>query len=78
MARDNGPLYVVPGSHRRGYIQHIDTPSHLGLPEDQFSFDKALPIDGEKGSVPRGKQTRPLVYPDASSSLSSLHIFCPR
>lgn len=30
---NNGPLYVVPGSHKFGFIEHSDTSSHLGLPE---------------------------------------------
>lgn len=49
---DNGPLYVVPGSHRRGYMKHVDTPSHLGLPESEgFSFETAVPIDGDAGDA---------------------------
>lgn len=72
---DNGPLYVVPGSHKHGYtllswqlalscsnltaqhlvghryIAHKDTESHLGLPEDQFSFDNAVPVNGKAGDT---------------------------
>merc|ERR1719183_816404 len=33
LQRNNGPLYVVPGSHKFGFLEHSDTASHLGLPE---------------------------------------------
>ena len=46
VALDNGPLYVIPGSHREGHIEHIDTASHLGL-DEKWSFDKAIPVDGK-------------------------------
>ena len=59
MARDNGPLYVVPGSHRNGYLKHYDTPSHLGLPQEQFNFDNALAIDGAvEGGWGKGRPVR--------------------
>ena len=45
---DNGPLYVVPGSHKLGHLEHIDTPSHLGVSGD-WTFDDALRIDGKAG-----------------------------
>ena len=45
---DNGPLYVVPGSHRFGHLPHVDTPSHLGLPAD-WGFGGALCIEGNAG-----------------------------
>lgn len=48
---DNGPLYVVPGSHRLGHLPHVDTPSHLGVPADDWSFDDALRIDASAGDV---------------------------
>ena len=49
-ALDNGPLYVVPGSHRLGHVPHRDTPSHLGV-GDEWSFDDALRIDGAAGDT---------------------------
>merc|ERR1719265_461256 len=49
-ALDNGPLYVVPGSHRFGHLEHVDTPSHLGV-RDDWSFDDALRIDGKAGDT---------------------------
>jgi phytanoyl-CoA hydroxylase len=48
MRLDNGPLHVIPGSHRFGHIHHVDTPSHLGLPAD-WSFDDSVCIDGDAG-----------------------------
>lgn len=48
LQRDNGPLYVVPGSHRFGHLEHVDTPSHLGLPAD-WSFGDGLCIEGQAG-----------------------------
>ena len=51
-ALDNGPLYVVPGSHRLGHIPHWDSPSHLAVSGDEWSFDNALRIDGVTN--PRG------------------------
>lgn len=47
----NGPLYVVPGSHKRGYMQHEDTDSHLALPEREYAFDEAICVDGEAGDT---------------------------
>lgn len=47
---DNGPLYVVPGSHRWGHIEHIDTPSHLGL-DSRWTFEMGVPIDGTAGDA---------------------------
>jgi len=48
LSRDNGPLYVIPGSHRFGHLQHVDTPSHLGLPPE-WTFGDGLCIEGEAG-----------------------------
>ena len=45
----NGALYVVPGSHRLGMLPHIDTFSHLGLDEDEWPWERALPICGAAG-----------------------------
>mmetsp|Transcript_55058 Transcript_55058/g.141752 ORF Transcript_55058/g.141752 Transcript_55058/m.141752 type:complete len:383 (-) Transcript_55058:64-1212(-) len=49
--RDNGPLCVVPGSHRLGHVEHVDTPSHLGVREAEWSFEDALRIDGAAGDT---------------------------
>lgn len=45
----NGALYVVPGSHRLGQLQHIDTFSHLGLDPDEWPWERALPVTGRAG-----------------------------
>ena len=45
----NGALHVVPGSHRLGQLKHIDTFSHLGLDDDEWPWERALPIVGEAG-----------------------------
>jgi ectoine hydroxylase-related dioxygenase (phytanoyl-CoA dioxygenase family) len=45
----NGALYVVPGSHRLGQLKHIDTFSHLGLDEDEWPWEAALPVTGQAG-----------------------------
>lgn len=45
----NGALYVMPGTHRLGVLPHIDTSSHLGLDEHEWSWDKALPVIGRAG-----------------------------
>jgi ectoine hydroxylase-related dioxygenase (phytanoyl-CoA dioxygenase family) len=53
-AKDNGPLYVIPGSHKEGHIAHVDTPSHLGLSEDEgwhFGMEGSLAIDGKAGDA---------------------------
>jgi phytanoyl-CoA hydroxylase len=47
----NGALYVVPGSHRLGQLQHIDTFSHLGLDPDEWPWERALPIEGSAGDA---------------------------
>jgi len=48
---NNGPLYVLPGSHKRGYIDHIDTSSHLGLPGDAYNTESPgmIAIEGKAG-----------------------------
>ena len=51
---DNGPLYVIPGSHKNGHIDHVDTQSHLGLTEEEgysFEMKTAIPIDGRAGDA---------------------------
>ena len=45
----NGALHVVPGSHQLGQLKHIDTFSHLGLEEDEWPWESALPISGKAG-----------------------------
>ena len=45
----NGALHVVPGSHRLGQLKHIDTFSHLGLAEDEWPWESALPVSGQAG-----------------------------
>jgi len=46
---ENGALYVVPGSHNMGQLKHVDTFSHLGLDEDEWPWEAALPIEGKAG-----------------------------
>ena len=45
----NGALHVAPGSHKYGQIRHVDTFSHLGLDEDEWPWEAALPIVGQAG-----------------------------
>jgi phytanoyl-CoA hydroxylase len=45
----NGALHVVPGSHRMGVLEHVDTFSHLGLAEEEWPWERAVPIIGEAG-----------------------------
>ncbi len=45
----NGALHVVPGSHKQGQLRHVDTFSHLGLDEDEWPWEAALPIVGQAG-----------------------------
>lgn len=45
----NGALYVVPGTHKKGQLRHVDTFSHLGLDEDEWPWEAAVPITGEAG-----------------------------
>ncbi len=47
----NGALHVIPGSHRWGTLQHVDTFSHLGLDEAEWSWDRAVPICGDPGDT---------------------------
>jgi hypothetical protein len=48
LQRNNGPLYVVPGSHKFGFIEHSDTASHLGLPD--WSTSDAICVEAPAGS----------------------------
>src|SRR5579872_3706419 len=45
----NGALHVVPGSHRMGVLDHVDTFSHLGLDADEWPWERALPMAGKAG-----------------------------
>lgn len=47
----NGALHVVPGSHRMGQLAHVDTFSHLGLDEQEWPWERALPIVGAAGDA---------------------------
>jgi phytanoyl-CoA hydroxylase len=47
----NGALHVVPGSHRLGQLQHVDTFSHLGLDPDEWPWERSLPIVGQAGDA---------------------------
>ena len=47
----NGALHVVPGSHRLGQLKHVDTFSHLGLAEDEWPWESALPVIGKAGDA---------------------------
>jgi phytanoyl-CoA hydroxylase len=46
---ENGALHVVPGSHRMGTLEHIDTFSHLALDPGEWPWQRALPIPGRAG-----------------------------
>lgn len=48
---ERGALHVVPGSHKLGMLDHVDTESHLGLPLDAWPWDAALAIEGEPGDA---------------------------
>ncbi|MDA3963447.1 MAG: phytanoyl-CoA dioxygenase family protein [Planctomycetota bacterium] len=45
----NGALHVVPGSHRLGMLEHIDTSSHLALDSANWPWQRSLPICGQAG-----------------------------
>ncbi len=47
----NGALHVVPGSHQLGQLKHVDTFSHLGLEEDEWPWESALPVIGKAGDA---------------------------
>jgi len=48
---NRGALHVVPGSHRFEVLDHVDTESHLGLDPRTWTFDKALPVEGDAGDA---------------------------
>jgi len=45
----NGALHVVPGSHKLGQLKHVDTFSHLGLEENEWPWERSLPVIGKAG-----------------------------
>ena len=45
----NGALHVVPGSFKMKTLKHVDTFSHLGLQEEEWLWERALPVVGEAG-----------------------------
>jgi phytanoyl-CoA hydroxylase len=48
---DNSPLYVVPGSHKLGTIEHIDDQwAGFALPDESW-WDKAVPVTGKAGDA---------------------------
>ena len=47
----NGALHVVPGSHRLGQLNHIDTFSHLGLDPDEWPWERSIPVCGKAGDA---------------------------
>jgi ectoine hydroxylase-related dioxygenase (phytanoyl-CoA dioxygenase family) len=48
---NNGCLWVIPGTHRLGVLPHIDTESHLGLPLEQWPWERAVPVHGKAGDA---------------------------
>ena len=48
---ERGALHVVPGSHRLGVLDHVDTESHLGLDPALWSLENAVPIEGRAGDA---------------------------
>jgi phytanoyl-CoA hydroxylase len=48
---ENGALHVVPGTHKMGQLDHIDTFSHLGLDDGEWPWERALPIPGCAGDT---------------------------
>ena len=47
----NGCLHVVPGSHNLGLLEHEDTFSHLGLNEEDWPWERSLPVKGQAGDA---------------------------
>lgn len=47
----NGALHVVPGSHKLGQLQHIDTFSHLGLDPKEWPWERSVPVCGQAGDA---------------------------
>jgi len=46
---NNGPLYVWPGTHKSGYLEHVDTESHLALPLEDWPLESGICLDGDAG-----------------------------
>ena len=46
---ENGALHVVPGSHKLGQLDHVDTFSHVGLDDGEWPWERSLPVCGEPG-----------------------------
>ena len=46
---ERGALRIVPGSHRLGLLDHIDTSSHLGLDPQDWPWERSIAIEGEAG-----------------------------
>ena len=49
LSLNNGPLTVFPGTHRRGFIDHVDTSSHLGLDPAVWTVDAGVTLEGRAG-----------------------------
>jgi len=47
--KNNGPLRVWPGTHKRGYLEHVDTESHLALPHEDWPDESGVLINGKAG-----------------------------
>jgi phytanoyl-CoA hydroxylase len=47
----NGALHVAPGSHKLGQLEHVDTASHLGLAEEDWSWEESVPVPGQAGDA---------------------------
>ncbi|MFA6109583.1 MAG: phytanoyl-CoA dioxygenase family protein [Candidatus Latescibacterota bacterium] len=48
---ENGALHVVPGSHRTGILEHVDTFSHLGLDAREWPWERTVPVCGQPGDT---------------------------
>lgn len=46
---ERGALHVVPGSHKLGVLEHIDTFSHLGLDPGEWPWERSIPLEGNAG-----------------------------
>lgn len=46
---NNGPLTVFPGTHRAGFIDHVDTSSHLGLDPAVWTVEDGVTVEGRAG-----------------------------
>jgi len=46
---ERGALHVIPGSHKLGILNHIDTFSHLGLDLNDWPWESATPVEGKAG-----------------------------